>query len=141
MSHVLSVMRARLGGGGGNGGGSTSVGMEGCSRQERRRLAREVVDQQVTIGSLDSTALIAKSVIETMKFPQLAALVARRAGRCAACGARGGAPGVKLSKCRTCQGVSYCGKDCQRAAWPTHRPVCRVRTTNTWGGKRPRVFV
>ena len=69
-------------------------------------------------------------MMQTMRFPQLAALVARRAGRCDACGAKGGDGGVKLSTCRTCQGVSYCGKNCQRAAWPTHRPVCEVSRKN-----------
>ena len=102
--------------------------MEGLSRQERRRLAREVVDQQVTIGSLDSAdGRMRESMIKTMRFPQLVALVARRAGRCDACGAKRGDGGVKLSTCRTCQGVSYCGKDCQKAEWLTHKPICRVR--------------
>ena len=106
--------------------------MEGRSRQERRRLAREVVDQQVTIGSLDGTGMLAGSLTQTKRLPQLAALAALRAGRCDACGAKGGDGGMKLSTCRTCQGVSYCGKDCQRAAWPTHQPVCRVRRSASW---------
>ena len=69
----------------------------------------------------------AREAAEAMGFPALAALVARCAARCAACGAKGGAPGVRLSACPKCQGVSYCGKSCQRAAWPTHGPVCQVR--------------
>ena len=109
--------------------------MEGISRQERRRLARDLEGYRpATVATTDRTNLIAPSMMQTMRFPQLAALVARRAGRCDACGAKGGDGGVKLSTCRTCQGVSYCGKNCQRAAWPTHRPVCQVRCRSTGPG-------
>ncbi|PIL30626.1 hypothetical protein GSI_07328 [Ganoderma sinense ZZ0214-1] len=34
---------------------------------------------------------------------------------------RGGA----LKRCRGCNATIYCGRECQAAAWPAHRPVCR----------------
>ena len=101
--------------------------MEGLSRRERRLLAREVVGQQATIDSLDRGGCMAESMAKPLKFPELAALVERRAGRCDACGAKGGEPGVKLSVCHSCEGGRYCGKDCQKKAWPTHKAVHQVR--------------
>lgn len=40
---------------------------------------------------------------------------------CAACGA---APKDKRKKCSGCRCVYYCGPECQKAAWRTHRLVC-----------------
>ncbi|PIL30605.1 hypothetical protein GSI_07306 [Ganoderma sinense ZZ0214-1] len=31
----------------------------------------------------------------------------------------------KLKRCAGCKVVAYCGKECQKAAWPEHRQVCR----------------
>ena len=39
---------------------------------------------------------------------------------CASCGA----PGAK-SLCLGCRSVSYCGKACQKVAWPSHKRECR----------------
>ena len=33
--------------------------------------------------------------------------------------------GVPLFKCLRCEQDSYCGKECQHAAWPTHKRVCQ----------------
>ena len=39
---------------------------------------------------------------------------------CAQCGATG----AKLKRCKACYRASYCGKECARLAWPTHKKVC-----------------
>lgn len=31
-----------------------------------------------------------------------------------------------LKKCARCQTAMYCGPDCQRAHWPTHKQVCKI---------------
>ena len=30
------------------------------------------------------------------------------------------------SQCGSCHHVAYCGVGCQRAAWPTHKPLCKA---------------
>ncbi|KDQ21035.1 hypothetical protein BOTBODRAFT_142402 [Botryobasidium botryosum FD-172 SS1] len=37
-----------------------------------------------------------------------------------------------VSKCSSCQTVSYCGKECQRTDWKRHKPACRSLETGTW---------
>ena len=39
---------------------------------------------------------------------------------CAFCGKTGA-----KSLCTGCRGVSFCGKECQTAAWPGHKRACR----------------
>ncbi|EJF62680.1 hypothetical protein DICSQDRAFT_126386 [Dichomitus squalens LYAD-421 SS1] len=36
--------------------------------------------------------------------------------------------GGKLKKCTGCSVVRYCGKECQVAAWPTHKYMCRSKS-------------
>ncbi len=43
---------------------------------------------------------------------------------CAACGARP-APAKKLLLCARCKSVKYCSARCQKAAWATHKDVCK----------------
>ena len=35
-----------------------------------------------------------------------------------------GVDGKKLKQCKRCYGAQYCGKDCQRIHWPTHKKIC-----------------
>ncbi|KAH9923919.1 uncharacterized protein BXZ73DRAFT_79325 [Epithele typhae] len=37
----------------------------------------------------------------------------------------------KLKRCTGCQVVMYCGKECQKKAWPMHKSVCRLRSDST----------
>ncbi|KAG6815296.1 hypothetical protein H0H93_010310 [Arthromyces matolae] len=47
-------------------------------------------------------------------------------------------PGCELcgknmkSRCSQCLSVSYCGKECQREDWPTHKALCRSLKGGTW---------
>jgi len=36
-----------------------------------------------------------------------------------------GKQGVKLQLCSACKRSRYCSKECQKAAWPEHKTVCR----------------
>ena len=49
-----------------------------------------------------------------------AALDALGVKTCLACGKAGA-----KSLCTGCRSVSFCGRDCQRAAWPGHKRECR----------------
>jgi hypothetical protein len=41
-----------------------------------------------------------------------------------ACDACGAMPAAALKKCGRCRAARYCGADCQRAAWRTHKAAC-----------------
>ena len=43
--------------------------------------------------------------------------------RCAMCKVAS-SPVVEVKRCAGCRSVAYCGKTCQTAAWPTHKPDC-----------------
>ncbi|TCD63311.1 hypothetical protein EIP91_005692 [Steccherinum ochraceum] len=48
------------------------------------------------------------------------------AGACEHCGKTTQKGESKLLKCARCQGVVYCSKDCQKAAWKQHKPTCKA---------------
>ena len=52
------------------------------------------------------------------------ALVNATAHCCADCGKEGG---VSLKACKACMLVKYCGAECQRYHWPTHKKLCKQR--------------
>jgi len=37
----------------------------------------------------------------------------------------------RLLRCAACRRAFFCGRECQRAAWPRHREVCGVRSSTT----------
>ncbi|KAI1783427.1 hypothetical protein LXA43DRAFT_335423 [Ganoderma leucocontextum] len=41
--------------------------------------------------------------------------------------------GEALKRCRGCNTTIYCGRECQAAAWPTHRTLCRNRDPEAVG--------
>jgi len=55
---------------------------------------------------------------DTTGWPGLESMV------CDHCGRLGG----RLLRCAVCRGAFFCNRECQRAAWPTHRGVCGTRS-------------
>ncbi|KAF6822380.1 mynd finger family protein [Colletotrichum plurivorum] len=47
--------------------------------------------------------------------------------RCTSCGKTSSNDGGPLKKCTGCQKVKYCGPDCQKKDWKTHRNECKKR--------------
>tara|TARA_X000001036_G_scaffold24790_1_gene20690 strand:- start:9969 stop:10676 length:708 start_codon:yes stop_codon:yes gene_type:complete len=41
---------------------------------------------------------------------------------------------IKLKKCGACGVVGYCSKECQRAAWPSHKALCKEMAKNNREG-------
>lgn len=79
---------------------------------------------------------MAKVQIDPGMAPQLQAMlaqmkaegaksVAKKASQlqCAVCGKKAG-NGVRLSQCSRCKAVKYCGPECQKGHWPTHKAEC-----------------
>ena len=54
-------------------------------------------------------------------------------GRCWRCGVRL----VRPLRCARCGEPEYCGKECQRAAWPAHKRVCSALGGGFDGGPAP----
>ncbi|WDK19985.1 hypothetical protein CGRA01v4_11272 [Colletotrichum graminicola] len=56
-------------------------------------------------------------------------------GRCAGCGKGEGADGGALKSCTACGVARYCGKECQKEDWKTHKSDCKVLKgiVNAWG--------
>jgi hypothetical protein len=62
------------------------------------------------------------------KGPRVAASPARRSrttGKVWECGRCGMTERSKLRECSGCKSVRYCGKVCQKAAWPEHKATCK----------------
>ena len=47
------------------------------------------------------------------------------------------ASGKGLGLCRGSEGVRYCGKACQAAAWPGHKAACKARVEEREESTRP----
>ncbi|KAJ7641735.1 hypothetical protein FB45DRAFT_900905 [Roridomyces roridus] len=70
------------------------------------------------------------------------------AKKCKECGKEADAD-TKLLRCSQCRGVSYCGKDCQTAAWKDkHKRECKIfsavielKESRDWGIKKPLKWV
>ncbi|KAJ7200586.1 hypothetical protein GGX14DRAFT_400583 [Mycena pura] len=71
------------------------------------------------------------------------------AKKCSGCG-KGEEPNkAALLRCSRCLGVSYCGKECQTAAWKRgHKRECKVfsavlelKRSRSWANKKPRQWV
>jgi ankyrin repeat protein len=45
---------------------------------------------------------------------------------CATCGRVAADAGAALSACSRCKAALYCGRECQRLAWPQHKAVCKA---------------
>lgn len=50
----------------------------------------------------------------------------RRVRACATCSITSD-HGMELLRCSRCESVHYCGQECQRKHWPSHRAVCTAK--------------
>jgi len=73
------------------------------------------------MGSMGGSATYFAPTGETRKQKQ----VDEDQDRCDHCGKMQSLLGQKLKKCAICQVTFYCGRECQKAAWKTHKKVCK----------------
>jgi hypothetical protein len=76
--------------------------------------------KQALPGTDDTKARISKSMTEANRGQFVVQLKSVDRQACAACGVSS----VKLLNCGRCQNENYCGVDCQKRAWKTHKKVC-----------------
>ena len=60
--------------------------------------------------------------------PVLGMIQDGRSSECARCGRARNETGEALHRCGSCRRVWYCGRDCQKADWPSHKALCRTIT-------------
>ncbi|KAJ2973881.1 hypothetical protein NUW54_g11984 [Trametes sanguinea] len=51
--------------------------------------------------------------------------------QCGHCSRKHSEVGVKLKRCNACHAAMYCSRECQKAAWPSHRDTCRATQSLT----------
>ena len=91
------------------------------SRQERRQLSRGLAAMMKTKLSEHEMGIM-KSLLNQDLMPDEAKLSACGCDACQ-CPSK---PGERLRSCHKCGLVRYCNRDCQVAAWPIHKLVCKV---------------
>lgn len=87
------------------------------------------------VDAKDSEGMNVRTLVEMMrkKVPGLAGVVEKGRGArgpnvCTNCGREEGvSAGVGLKACGKCQGVRYCGVECQRVDWRVHKKKCNVK--------------
>ena len=62
--------------------------------------------------------------------PPPAAPAAASPPSCAQCG------GPANERCAGCRSVHYCGRGCQKAAWPDHKALCKFMMAAVYGGRQ-----
>ena len=71
-----------------------------------------------TVGCLEKADLVALLRLNTGAVVDVAQM------SCARCKATSTPTGGRLLRCARCNGVYYCGQECQSAHWPEHKPKC-----------------
>lgn len=77
--------------------------------------------KEVVKAEAEAKAKTANVKVKTEKAPK----PAQQEERCASCGSP-----ASGNKCGSCKSVSYCGRDCQRAHWPTHKAECKPQSNS-----------
>jgi tetratricopeptide (TPR) repeat protein len=102
------------------------------SMPAHERTSRDAVHRKgAVVMSAEGVRAVSSAEWADAKATKGAAEAAAKAatrGRSFACAACGALPALKapaFQKCAACTGVTYCGKECQRAHWPAHRADCK----------------
>ncbi|KAF8067164.1 lig1 [Scenedesmus sp. PABB004] len=111
------------------------VQLEACAGAAHERLlAKQQKLQAALAGALDAGGAAPGAALAAQAQVFAAAVCAAVPLACccnhAACGSQAGLSELELvrgksSRCAGCKAVRFCSMDCQTAAWPAHRPVCK----------------
>ncbi|XP_076435618.1 uncharacterized protein LOC143275422 [Babylonia areolata] len=113
------------GGGGGDGGGDTIRICTGChvtgycSRECQRRHWKRHKKECRSVSEKESVTAGPREA--TNRVSEDGSSADGHFKTCQKCGIQR----LEMKKCGSCQQVTYCSRDCQRADWKTHRDTCR----------------
>ena len=104
----------------------------GCEGMTLMSLSKPLCEVAFSLGEADTKLVIcdvAQQLIARAsagRTPKVKLADGSKVAMCAGCGERLDGRGKKLLACARCKNAIYCGKDCQKKAWKTHKKYCRA---------------
>jgi hypothetical protein len=92
------------------------------------KMARLEKGSKVLVAASAAILLLSIQSYSTVPFWSLSMSSQFSLTSCAVCSAPSCKDGGALKKCGRCSQVAYCGVDCQRAHWKTHKNECKTAT-------------
>ena len=106
---------------------STSTGA--ASKPEPQTMSVRELKEELKAGGVNTTGMLEKEdLVAAVKSSRMEASASAKTTSAEATCSHCGKKDVALKSCSRCLQTSYCGAECQRAAWKGHKMTC-VKTT------------